>query len=140
MKNFRTSPIAMSGSRRSSSGFLLLEVLVALLIFAFGVLGIVGLQAAMTTARTSAKLRGEAAYLAQELIGTMWADIPNLDQYVVCTGNAKCQAVALKVGTLLPQGSLVVERPAPGLFTITIGWTPPNETTHLYVTSTAIKT
>ncbi len=135
---------AMPPRRRSNAGFLLLEVLVALLIFAFGVLGVVGLQASMTKAQTSAKFRGEAAYLAQELIGSMWGDIPNLDKYVQaggkCTDYAKCKALEQKIGSTLPAGSLLIEQPSPGLFTITIGWTPPAETTHIYVTSTAIRT
>ncbi len=137
-------PAAMPARRRTASGFLLLEVLVALLIFAFGVLGVVGLQAAMTKAQTSSKFRGEAAYLAQELIGNMWSDIPNLANYVhaggKCTAHAKCNAVQQKIAALLPSGTLVIEQPSPGLFTITIGWTPPSENTHLYVTSTAVRT
>ncbi len=145
MNNRRLSPSALI-TRRSCKGFLLLEVLVALLIFAFGVLGIVGLQAAMTKAQTSSKFRGEAAYLAQELIGNMWADTPNLVQYTkpggtgACTAYAKCQAIVQKISSQLPQGTLVIEQPSPGLFTITISWTPPSENTHLYVTSTAIRT
>ncbi|MEO8278136.1 MAG: type IV pilus modification protein PilV [Ideonella sp.] len=146
MKKLRLESSPTACTRRSDTGFVLLEVLVALLIFAFGVLGIVGLQAAMTKAQTSSKFRGEAAYLAQELIGSMWADIPNLAQYDkpagtgACTSYAKCQAMVLKISATLPDGSLVIEQPSPGLFTITISWTPPSELTHLYVTSTAIRT
>lgn len=132
--------------RRASHGFVLLEVLVALLIFAFGVLGIVGLQATMTKAQTSSKLRGEAASLAQELIGTMWADIPNLNQYTKpagsgpCSGYDRCQAILSKVSTQLPQGAMVIEQAAPGVFNITVTWTPPGESSHQYVTSTVIQT
>ncbi len=138
---------ARSNRRRCGySGFVLLEVLVALLIFAFGVLGVVGLQAAMTKAQTSAKFRGDAAYLAQELIGTMWADIPNLSNYVKpagdgsCTAHPRCNAIQQKIAATLPAGQLVIEQPAPGLLTITISWTPPAEVTHIYTTSTAIRT
>lgn len=144
MNHFNRPFCAVPARRRSNAGFLLLEVLVALLIFAFGVLGVVGLQASMTKAQTSAKFRGEAAYLAQELIGSMWADIPNLDKYVQaggkCTAYDQCNAVQQKISALLPSGSLLIEQPSPGLFTITIGWTPPSETTHIYITSTAIRT
>lgn len=125
---------------------MLLEVLVALLIFAFGVLGVVGLQAAMTKAQTSAKFRGEAAYLAQELIGNMWSDIPNLAKYSKpagtgpCSSHPQCLAIEQKIAALLPAGQLVIEQPANGLLTISISWTPPNETTHIYTTSTFIRT
>jgi len=54
------------------SGVMLIEALIALLIFAIGILGIVGLQAAATTASSDAKYRSEAALIANELIGQMW--------------------------------------------------------------------
>ncbi len=57
---------------------MLIEALVAVLIFAFGVLGIVGLQAAMTKAQTQSKSRADASLLAQQVIGSMWTDTPNL--------------------------------------------------------------
>lgn len=144
MKNLQSS--ARSRPGQHISGFVLLEVLVALLIFAFGVLGVVGLQAAMTKAQTSAKFRGDAAYLAQELIGTMWADYPNLDKYIkpagdgACTDHPQCFAMQQKIAAVLPAGKLVIEQPSPGLLTITISWTPPAENTHIYSTSTAVRT
>lgn len=61
------------GMRRSQSGALLLEALVALLIFSFGILGIVGLQAAVVAQSSDARYRSDAALLASSLIGTMWA-------------------------------------------------------------------
>ncbi|WP_418316772.1 type IV pilus modification PilV family protein [Piscinibacter sakaiensis] len=146
MNHFQPSILSTRQRRRGAAGFVLLEVLVALLIFAFGVLGVVGLQAAMTKAQTSAKFRGDAAYLAQELIGNMWSDIPNLDKYTKpagdgnCTAHPKCFAIQQKIAAMLPAGQLVVEQPSPGLLTITISWTPPAETTHIYTTSTAIRT
>lgn len=50
---------------------MLLEVLVALLIFAVGVLGLVGLQANAIQQSTQAKYRADATLLANELIGQM---------------------------------------------------------------------
>ncbi len=55
------------------TGSMLIEVLIAILIFSVGILGIVGLQASVVTASTDAKYRSEAALLANELIGQMWA-------------------------------------------------------------------
>ena len=54
---------------RPARGFALIEALIALLIFSLAVLGLVGLQAAMTRASTGAKYRAEATYLATDLIG-----------------------------------------------------------------------
>lgn len=54
------------------SGVMLLEVLIAILIFAFGVLGLVGLHANATKQSSQAKYRADATMLANELIGQMW--------------------------------------------------------------------
>lgn len=62
----------MLNSRRPQSGVMLLEVLIALLIFALGVLGLVGLQANAIKQSGQAKYRTDATLLANELIGQMW--------------------------------------------------------------------
>jgi type IV pilus assembly protein PilV len=51
---------------------MLIEALIALLIFSVGILGIVGLQASAVNTSADAKYRSEAALLANELIGRMW--------------------------------------------------------------------
>lgn len=51
---------------------MLLEVLVAILIFALGVLGLVGLQANAIALSGQAKYRADATLLANDLIGRMW--------------------------------------------------------------------
>lgn len=53
---------------------MLIEVLVAILVLTFGILGIVGLQAKMTVNMNDARFRAEAAFLADQLIGLMWSD------------------------------------------------------------------
>jgi type IV pilus assembly protein PilV len=120
----------------------LLEVLVALLIFAFGVLGIVGLQASLTKAQTGSKFRADAALLAQELIGNMWADQPSLANYTTagCAAHPRCNAVLTKVAATLPAGQLRIEQRAPGLVEIEINWTPPSEEQHRFRTEAAVRT
>lgn len=54
------------------SGVMLLEVLIALLIFALGVLGLVGLQANAVKQSGQTKYRADATLLANELVGQMW--------------------------------------------------------------------
>jgi type IV pilus assembly protein PilV len=113
-------------------GFALLEVMVALLICSAGILGIVGLQATMTRAQTSTAFRGEAAYLAQQLIGGMWADHSSLAGYA--TGSSTCSAACLdwqsRIASRLPggTGSVTVDS-VTGLVTIEIRWTAPGEST-----------
>jgi type IV pilus assembly protein PilV len=55
-------------------GAFLLEALIAILIFSFGILGIVGLQANAVSFTNDAQYRGEAAHHANSLIARMWTD------------------------------------------------------------------
>ena len=55
--------------RKHQSGVMLLEALIAILIFSLGVLGVVGMQASAIAASRDAKYRTDAALLANEIIG-----------------------------------------------------------------------
>jgi type IV pilus assembly protein PilV len=57
---------------KRQSGVMLIEALIAILIFSIGILGIVGLQATAVKASGDAKYRSDAALLANELVGRMW--------------------------------------------------------------------
>ena len=61
--------------RYRQTGAYLLEALIGILIFALGVLGIVGLQAASLRTSTDNSLRAEAVFAATQLMGQMWADV-----------------------------------------------------------------
>lgn len=130
-------------ARRASSGIVLIEALVGILIFAMGVLGIVGLQAAMTKAQTSSKFRGDASYLASGLFGTMWADdiAVNLSKYTTagCASYGPCNDWSTKVAAALPGGTTAVTVDAARNVTVTIQWTVPNEGTHSYTTSASLQ-
>jgi type IV pilus assembly protein PilV len=62
--------------RHSQTGAYLLEALIGILIFSFGILGIVGLQAQAIRVTNDAEMRAEAIYLANSLISQMWTDNP----------------------------------------------------------------
>jgi type IV pilus assembly protein PilV len=62
--------------RRLQSGAYLLEALIGILVFSFGILGIVGLQAQAIRVTNDAEFRAEAIYLANSLISQMWTDNP----------------------------------------------------------------
>ena len=119
---------------------MLIEALVALLIFAFGVLGIVGLQASMTKAQTQSKFRADASLLAQQLIGAMWSDTTNLPSYATasCAGYVRCNEWATRVASVLPNGAAAVDLSASPSVVITITWAPPNEQVHTYTTTSAV--
>lgn len=66
----------MRAPRRShaapQSGVALLEVLVSLLLFSFGLLGMAGLMTRAVTVSVDAEDRNRAALLANEIASTMW--------------------------------------------------------------------
>lgn len=136
-RRHRTTPAA-------ARGIALIEALIAILIFSVGVLGIVGLQASMKRAQGSAKYRIDASYLATELMGTMWSDIPHLVQYDTasarCDAYARCLAWKIKVEGGLPGGQPVIAAAGDGSVTITINWSVPGEGDHQYQTRTSVLT
>ncbi|MCV2350018.1 pilus assembly protein PilV [Paucibacter sp. Y2R2-4] len=131
-------------NRRGSSqrGIAIIEAMVGIMIFAFGVLGLVGLQATMTKAQSGAKFRAEAMNLGNELLGTMWADAPaNLPRYVTaqCAGHAPCADWDRKLKRMLPAaGSRVIWDAANQQVQIEITWTRPGEGSSRYVASAVI--
>jgi len=139
-QNQRPSRRTAAPGQRADRGFMLIEALVALLIFAFGVLGIVGLQASMTKAQTQSKSRADASLLVQQLLGSMWSDTPNLAAYSTanCAGYARYSEWAARVAAALPNGAATVDVGALPLVAISITWTPPNEQQHTYGTVSAI--
>jgi type IV pilus assembly protein PilV len=96
----------------SQSGVMLLEVLIGMLLFLVGIVGIVSLQAASAKHTIDAKYRTEAAYLANAIIGRMWADTPNLASYETPAATACPDPAATErdkwiceVGTILPNAT-----------------------------------
>ena len=70
-------------------GSVLLEALIAILIFSFGLLGLIGIQASAVGLSIDAKYRADAAYLANQIVSQMWVDRANMDTYAHhATGNA----------------------------------------------------
>ncbi len=66
----RQQPVRQRGS-------FLLEALIAILIVALGILGLVGLQARAMQDTDESQYRGEAAFLASDVISRMWVSNPN---------------------------------------------------------------
>lgn len=67
-----TLVIPRARGHRSQQGATIIEVLVALAIFAIGLLGIAGLYATAVRQASGAEYRTTAAMLANDLIGRMW--------------------------------------------------------------------
>lgn len=96
--------LAISAKVRRQRGFTLLEALVAILIFSFGILALIGLQAVAINDVRDAKFRADAAFLANQIVGLMWSDDPdnNLANYALNTGGANC---VFNGGAAAPGGS-----------------------------------
>jgi type IV pilus assembly protein PilV len=58
--------------RRAQRGVALIEALVSILIFSFGVLGLMGLEARAITFSVDAEDRNRAAVFASEIASTLW--------------------------------------------------------------------
>jgi type IV pilus assembly protein PilV len=65
-KSFRTA------SDARQSGVALLEVLVSILLFSLGILGLIGLEARAISLSTDAEDRNRAALLANDIASAMW--------------------------------------------------------------------
>ena len=128
--------------RKEQRGSMLLEALIAILIFSMGILALMGMQATVINTVSESKSRSDAGFLANRIIGQIWADRANLGTYACnpCTttgtGNIDTRAWATEIqsGALqLPGVTDAANQP-----TITLGannqvqvqifWQAPNAT------------
>lgn len=143
-------------------GVALLEALFAVLLFSIGVLALVGLQATSIKNSADAKYRSDAAQLAKQIVGQMWVDRSNIDNYAHHTTGTTCSfggpasanvgtwvspvpAWVTQVSSLLPGAGtyqtqiLVNTMGASKQVQVTVCWKSPQETvTHNYVTTAQI--
>lgn len=138
--------IPKTGARRMprlQQGVMLIEALVAILLFALGIVAVMGLQANSIAQQTQAKYRIDASYLANQIIGKMWVDQgagANLSAYATPGYSGRSQWDNV-VSATLPNGAAtigVVLAPAGGaggnLVTVTVTWKVPEDpATHQYV-------
>jgi len=142
-----TSNASLQLARPRERGSFLLEGLIALLIFAFGILGLVGLLAGSIRASNDARYRTEAINLANAIVGDMWTTQPgDLDTQFGSSGG-KLTAWRTHAAGLLPSASGTnapqVDLTQPGLsalsrsVVVTIFWQLPGETERHRVVLTA---
>lgn len=134
-------------ARSAQHGAALLEALVAILLLMLGVLALIGLQGRMVSASTEAQMRGEATYLADQLIGQMSVDQGNLANYVTTSGScssANCTAWLANVADTLPAGTATVAvtdittDPDSAQVNVQVNWTPANSTERTVQVSASI--
>ncbi|HTS54530.1 MAG TPA: type IV pilus modification protein PilV [Burkholderiales bacterium] len=79
---------------KNQRGVLLLEALIGILLFSIGVLAVVALQTAAIKAVTEAKFRSDASFLADQIIGQIWANRTNAATYVYPVGSPPAAVAA----------------------------------------------
>lgn len=129
---------------RAQSGGVLIEALVAILIFSFGVLALFGIQSRAIKNISQANYRATAVYMAGQIIATAQADINHLNDYQ--TANDKVTAWVDQVKAALPNGDATVtsvQDTAPasnnGTISVNITWQLPEETNgHQHSVSTYV--
>jgi type IV pilus assembly protein PilV len=123
---------------RRDGGFTLIEILVVLVLFSIGLLGLLSLQARTTQLAGGAEDGTRAMMLANELAATMWgANSVTLGGAVVTAWQT---VVADSATRGLPNGSGTVAV-SNRVATITVTWRAPHEpsdTSHRYVTQVVI--
>ena len=123
---------AIAPPKSSQRGVVLIEAMIAILIFSMGVLAIVGLQATMIKNTADSKSRADASYIAQKRIGEMWSDPVKL-------ANGEFLEADTDISTLLPGGTRTVTQPVPGQYTVTVTWKEPgDQAQHNFTTTTRI--
>jgi type IV pilus assembly protein PilV len=129
------SPIFNPQGKSAQHGVVLLEALVAVLLFSLGVLALVGLQGAMIKNTSDSKFRAEASYIAQQWIGMMWADPGNIASYLE-------PSPGTDISAYLPNGVRIVTQPDsvnfPNQYMVTIKWQQPGQLQHNYTTTVSI--
>jgi type IV pilus assembly protein PilV len=108
-------------------GVVLVEAMIAILIFSVGILAITGLQAAMIKNTSDSKFRADASFIAQKLIGQMWSDQSNLASYL---GNN------IPVSEL-PNGTVTATQSGVQV-TVTVTWQQPGESQHNFTTTASV--
>ena len=125
-------------TRFPQRGLSLIEVLVVLLLFSFGLLGLVGLQARAVQSSKGTEDAQRAVLAANDLASAMWnANNVTVDAAVLAAWQAD---VANPLGSGLPEGAGTVVVAA-DVARITVSWRPPHlaaGSTHRYVTEVVI--
>lgn len=111
-----------TSSQKAQSGFLLLEVLIAILVFSFGVLAIAGLQATMVKNTTDGQYRAIASQVAERRIAEQWSNPA-----------ASIAEADTDISTILPAGTRTVVQVG-NRYQVTVTWQQPGGDLHQFTT------
>ncbi len=128
----------MDNSLQRQGGVMLLEALIGIMIFSIGILALLGMQAVAMRTTIDAKYRSEASFLANEIVGVMWADPANLSDYATanCASTPRCSDWLARVQTLLPNatgGNAPTIAVTNRQVQVTVRWQPPGDSASNHV-------
>lgn len=107
---------------RKQSGVLLIEVMIAVLIFSFGLLGLAGLQATSTQSAVNAEERIRATLLANDMVAMLWVRQSLANTADIATWKAKVASVDSGLPNATGNVNVVGN-----VATITITWKSPSK-------------
>lgn len=111
--------------RRGQRGMTLIEVLISILVFSIGMLGMVAMQARAIQYSGDSEDRTRAAMLANDIVASMWTlgtVAPDAATLAAWVSRVQDPAVGL------PNGNGAVSAPdADGVVTVTLTWKAPNK-------------
>lgn len=112
--------------KQTQAGFALVESMIAILIFSLGILTLIGLQSTAMRNTTQSQFRLEASLVADQRLGMIWANIPNMGGY----------AETDEAVSSLPDGrrTTTINKDT---VRIVVSWTPPGESSRNTYTTVA---
>jgi type IV pilus assembly protein PilV len=121
--------------KQSNSGMVLLEALISILLFSFGILGLVSVQVAATQNSVNSQDRAVASILANDMVSQMW--IKNSSSVADISGDVAAWKLRVKGSVLSNAIGTVTD--VGGIATITVTWKAPSKSStdqaNQYVTS-----
>jgi type IV pilus assembly protein PilV len=131
LSKFRASRVQLAKQlmvNKYQGGAILLEAMIAILIFSFGILAISGLQGAMVKNTTDSNYRAEASYIVQQQVGRMWANPANINSFLTTTTLNR-----------LPSGQLTVSRTVGNRYSFLVTWQTPGDVPHNFQANASIE-
>jgi type IV pilus assembly protein PilV len=126
--------------KREQTGVMLLEALIAILIFSIGILAVVGMQSIAIKNVSDAKVRSDAGFLVNELLAQIWTDKGNINSYVYPGSGpvpVKIQGWVNRVNARLPDAAanppiiaVTGVTASGGVVQVTLRWRMPEEVTN----------